>query len=246
MGKIAKIGGIGTNKLKAIYVSAMRGIRKIADAAGFLALMERVGGRNALWVRSLFGIYDSADLVYLDLPWWTFSAVDAISLFLKQRHGSARVYEYGAGASTVWLAKRSAQVDSTEHDRHFASVMEPILKQYPNVTVRVFEPTCATPLSRARSNRKGLTDKAFDDYVVSIDQVDGLFDVIVIDGRSRVACLNRAKSALAPGGIIVFDNSNRREYRDGIENSGLQETVYRGLAPALPYPSQTSILRGSN
>lgn len=228
--------------MKMVYVKAMKVARRIADRTGFLSLLEVSNKRGALWVRSLFGIYDSADLVQLDLPWWTFSAIDAVEMFLTERQGRARVYEYGAGASTVWLAKRCAEVNSVEHVDSFASAMAPIFSRYANIELRIVEPTAATEASRARSNRKGYQLKAFDDYAASIEALTGDFDLIVIDGRARLACLNSAVLKLAPRGIIVFDNSDRREYRKGIEASNLRETVYRGSAPALPYPSQTSIL----
>lgn len=228
--------------MKAIYIGTVRAARKIADHCGLLARLERSNNRSVLWVRSLFGIYDSADLVRLDMPWWTFSAIDALEVFLSSRNGSARVYEFGAGASTIWLAKRSRSVDSVEHDAPFAQSMDSMFGAYPNITLRVVEPTAVAHSTKARSNRKGYTESSFDHYVSSIDQVEGTFDLIVIDGRARVSCLARSVSRLSPGGIILFDNSNRLEYREAINSCGLQERVTRGLAPALPFPSQTSIL----
>ena len=102
-----------------------------------------------------------------------------------------------------------------------------------------------SPSSYAGSKRKGHERRSFDRYVNAIDELDGLFDMIVIDGRSRIYCLERSLARLAPGGIIVFDNSDRIEYRHDIAKSGMNETALRGLAPCLPYRSQTSILRGN-
>ncbi|MHB9402809.1 O-methyltransferase [Mesorhizobium sp. RSR380A] len=228
--------------MKNTYVSAVRFARKIADCCGLLASLERSNIRGLLWIRSLFGIYDSADLVRLDMPWWTFSAIDAVDIFLASRNRSARVYEFGAGASTVWLAKRSASINSVEHDAPFARTMDSMFGAYPNIAVRVVEPTATSTSTKARSNRKGYTESSFDHYVSSIDQVEGTFDLIVIDGRARVSCLAKSVSRLSPGGMILFDNSNRLEYREAINSCGLQERVMRGLAPALPFPSQTSLL----
>ncbi|ESY15632.1 MULTISPECIES: class I SAM-dependent methyltransferase [unclassified Mesorhizobium] len=228
--------------MKNAYVSAVRFARKIADRCGLLASLERSNNRSALWIRSLFGIYDSTDLVRLDVPWWTFSAIDAVEIFLASRNRRARVYEFGAGASTIWLAKRSGSVVSVEHDATFAQSMGSMFGVYPNITVRVVEPTAAANSTKARSNRKGYTESSFDHYVSSIDQVEGTFDLIVIDGRARVSCLAKSVGRLSPRGMILFDNSNRLEYREAINSCGLQERVMRGLAPALPFPSQTSLL----
>ncbi|ESY70030.1 hypothetical protein X742_06810 [Mesorhizobium sp. LNHC232B00] len=176
------------------------------------------------------------------MPWWTFSAIDVVDIFLASRGHKARVYEFGAGASTIWLAKRSGSVDSVEHDAPFAQTMSHMFEAYPNITVRVVEPTVASVSSKARSNRKGYRESSFDQYVSSIDRVEGTFDLIVIDGRARVSCLAKSVSRLSPNGMVLFDNSNRAEYREAINSCGLQERVTRGLAPALPFPSQTSIL----
>jgi predicted O-methyltransferase YrrM len=83
----------------------------------------------------------------------------------------------------------------------------------------------------------------FGDYVASIDEIGGSFDLIVIDGRARAACLRQAIPHLAEDGLIVFDNSNRARYAEAILTSGLRATRYRGLAPCLPYQSETTVLR---
>ncbi len=233
--------------MKRAYVKAVRGARRVADGCGLLAELEKSDRRSMQWLRSLFGIYDSADLVHLDVPWWTYRAIDEVGLFLDARHGRARVFEYGAGASTVWLSRRCVEVHSVEHDAGFARMMAGIFDRHANISVRVVEPVALTGGSAdeawARSNRKGYTDRAFDAYVSSIDDVEGAFDLIVIDGRARVACLRHALPRLAAGGVILFDNSDRREYRSGIEACGLHETILRGMAPALPMPGQTSLLK---
>ncbi|TWH02335.1 methyltransferase family protein [Ochrobactrum sp. J50] len=228
--------------MKTVYVKTLKVLRGWASNVGLLRWLERSSSRRMLWVRSLFAIYDSKDLTHLDLPWWTFAAISETEAFLNSRGNTARVYEYGAGASTVWLAKRAASVRSVEHDRPFAEDMAPLFKLYENIEVRVIEATAVSSRTQSKSNRKGYAEKAFDDYVSSIDDVDEIFDLIVIDGRARIYCLDKAISKLKPDGIILFDNSDRKEYRKAIEMSGLNELKLRGSAPALPFPSQTSLL----
>jgi len=43
------------------------------------------------------------DLVNLDIPWWTYGAIDAVQQHLESLKGRARLFEFGSGASTVWL-----------------------------------------------------------------------------------------------------------------------------------------------
>lgn len=225
----------------------MRAVRVVADKIGLLQALERSPSRKALWVRSLFGIYDSQDLIHLDLPWWTFPAIDEVESRLKRIKGGARVFEYGAGASTMWLAKRCLSVASVEHDIVFARMMQPVFATSGRIRLEMIPPGPATgSAGEARSKRKGHEYLSFDAYVNAIDQYEGSFDLIVIDGRARTACLARALPRLAPAGMILFDNSDREEYRHAIDKCGLTETVYNGLAPALPMRSRTSILAREN
>ncbi|UUZ59992.1 hypothetical protein LP418_02945 [Nocardioides sp. B-3] len=133
---------------------------------------------------------------------------------------------------------------SVEHHAGWAAQLSPRLPD--NVTLRVVEPVeTATPVvGSAKPGHAGLD---FVDYVCAIDDVAGDFDVIVIDGRAREACLSAAVERLSPEGIIVFDNVDRRRYVDAIETLGdrVDVTMTRGLTPALPYPTRTALLRSS-
>lgn len=233
---------------KGLYVRGVRGIRQGARAVGVLGWWDHKAhqGRFWCWSRSLLAVYDLPDLVMLDVPWWTFEAADTVREYLGS-HPGARVFEWGSGASTVWLSKRAGSVVAIEHDAAWAA---DVLRLAPaNAQVRLVPPSradaSATPVLSAKSGFEGLD---FTDYVSAIDQASGLFDLIVIDGRAREACLPHAVRHLAPGGLIVFDNVDRSRYRDAItaEVPPLKVRWTRGLTPCLPYPTRTALLTTSN
>ena len=93
------------------------------------------------------------------------------------------------------------------------------------------------------STKPGWREHSFRRYVHAIDDADGQFDVIVIDGRARPACLDHAAPRLARDGIIVFDNSRRAPYQAAIARSGLRAQEYAGLTACLPYPDATTLLQ---
>jgi hypothetical protein len=166
--------------VKKYYVNGIRTVRRVLAVTGILGLLDRWAARSrtGLWFRSLFSIYDLADLLPYDVPWWTFKA------------------------------------SSGAHDE-------------------------------ALSEKDGFEGLDFSTYVAAVDQTSGPFDLIVVDGRARGACFERAISRLAPEGILVFDNVDRQRYRDAIAASPVPVDVEwtRGLTPALPYPTRTALVR---
>jgi hypothetical protein len=235
-------GGRVLLRAKAAYAAAARGAGRALTRLGALpATAPDRSHRLRHWTVSLTRAHDSLGLAELDVPWWTYGAVDAVEAWLAARWRPVRVFEYGSGASTLWLARRVDQVHSVEHDAAFAAVLVPALAPFPAVALRVVPPVASTTpaVPSAKEGQQGLDFAA---YVAAIDDVPGEFDLVVIDGRARAACLRRAVPRLAPGGVIVFDNSRRRRYRPAIDSCGLVETRYRGLTPTLPYPEETSVL----
>ena len=231
--------------LKAGYVGGFRLARRCASRLGLLAALEsRREKRWCVYLRSLFSIYDVADLLALDLPWWSYAAIDRVEAFLLKCARKASVFEYGAGASTAWLARRAGRVISVEHDREFAASVIELLKDFGNVSLWCRAPGKANPGDThfASSRRRGYEGFDFSEYVRAIEEAHGPFDVIVIDGRARAACLSVAVHHLTNGGIIVFDNSNRSEYAAALGACRLARETYRDWAPALPFKSETSIL----
>jgi hypothetical protein len=193
------------------------------------------------WLQSLPHIYDSVALTRIDVPWWSYRAIDVVETWLATRATLARVFEFGTGASTVWLAQRSGELHSVEHDIGFATSFAPSLQQFDNVTLHVVPPVPSSD-PRTPSHVEAWSGHDFTSYVSTIAEVGGEFDLVVVDGRARPSCLEQAVHVLAPGGMVVFDNSRRRRYRAAIEASGLHEQALRGLTPTLPYPEQTSLL----
>lgn len=230
--------------LKSLYVTGMRGVRQGARRVGVLEWWDRAAQKNRLgcWSRSLFAVYDLPDLVMLDVPWWTFDAANAVEEFLAARP-HARVFEWGSGASTVWLAKRAASVVAIEHDATWAADVRKVAP--PNAEVKLVPaPRVDNGIAPVLSNKSGFAGLDFTDYVHAIDNEGGLFDLIVIDGRAREACLPAAMQHLDPQGMIVFDNVDRSRYRDAItaEGTRLQVQWTRGLTPCLPYPTRTALI----
>ena len=228
--------------MRRAWVSLARAVRRVVLALG-VDLGRRPGdGRLRIWLVSLLGVYDVRALTALDVPWWTFAAADEVERFLAARP-AARVFEWGAGASSVWLASRAGSVTSVEHDAAWADEIEPLLPG--NVTLRRVPAPAAAGPDAVRSSRRGERHRDFRAYVAAIDDEDGAFDLVVVDGRAREACLARAVRRVAPGGLVVLDNVDRARYRRAMaEHAGdLRVRVTRGLTPALPYPTRTALLR---
>lgn len=227
--------------LKKSYVGAVRVAAKASSAIGLLSVLERRrDARTMLWIRSLFSIYDLDDLVHLDLAWWTFEAMEVVEDFLGDRPG-ARVFEYGSGASTIWLSRRGARVTSVEHDQDWGERMVERTRADGNIGIRIVPPVRSTA-PRFPSGVAAWRGYDFEQYVGAIDQEPGVFDLIVVDGRCRAACLERAASRLAEGGLLLFDNSNRQRYRKALASSSMRRVATRGLVPGLPYPDETTLL----
>lgn len=236
----------GSALAKRSYVGAMRVVRGALRPTGLLdrPVPDRAH-RTRHWLRSLTAIHDVDALIALGVPWWTYGAIDEVESFLLARE-HPRVFEFGSGASTVWLAQRAAHVTSVEHDSAWCAVLRTRLTGYDNVVVRLVPPDPEPdPTGAFVSDKPGYRGRTFRAYVECIRDSDDVFDLIVIDGRARPACLREATSRLAAGGMIVFDNAGRSRYREAIEEAGLRVTEHRGLVPSLPVPDVTSLLRGA-
>lgn len=152
------------------------------------------------------------------LPWMNYAAIAFLDDFLTEH---ARVFEWGMGGSTVFWQARAQDVISVEHDvGWFEAAQESLATAHqtskmPNMILE--EPDNEANADFA-SGAKQYQGKSFERYVRSIDQfAENTFDVIVVDGRARMACLRQAPSRLAPNGVIVLDNSDYTRYQPELE-----------------------------
>lgn len=230
-------------RAKSAYSAVARGIGKVLTAARLLPVTPPPRSQRVRhWLVSLSRVHDSLGIADLGVPWWTYRAMDAVEAWIDARPAPVRVFEWGSGASTLWLADRVDEIVTVEHHPEFSRLIRPVLALRTNVTfLEVPAPPTQSP--RIDSQKAGSEDHDFYDYIHAIDDQVGSFDLIVIDGRSREACLGIAVERLEPDGLIVFDNSHRARYRAAIAGSGLAEQTFSGLTPTLPYPDRTSLLR---
>ena len=227
----------------------MRVLRATARGTGVLDWLDEEFRRRPVSVtghlRSLMAIHDVDDMVRLDVPWWTYGVTAVVERHLDGLGGRGRVFEYGSGASTVWLARRATRVYSVEHNAGFVAVVRRLLVDAglaDRAEVLEVAPVQADH-PHVPSGRRGEEGRDYAGYVSAIDHVGGGFDLVVVDGRARTACLDAARSRLAPGGIVLFDDSQRRRYAAGLAGCGLRVERFHGWAPAMPYTRESAVLR---
>ena len=60
------------------------------------------------------------------------------------------------------------------------------------------------------------------------------YEIIVIDGRDRVNCIKHSLKALKVNGVIILDDSERREYIKGrryLMKNGFNNIDFWGISP---------------
>ena len=184
---------------------------------------------------------------YRTLPEIALQIISFLDLFISK---DMRVFEWGAGGSTVFFAERSAEVISVEHDRKWHELVDKAL------TYRGFNGGCdlrhvsydkvlTINSDQFQSSQPMYKGKTFEQYVTAIDEfADEYFDIVFVDGRARSACVTRATPKIKPGGLLVVDNTERAEYQRALKLAGWHRSDAIGPAPYLPLQQlvQTTVL----
>ena len=169
------------------------------------------------WRRSL---REGASSVADEQPWITFEAMDYLAHNLKK---DDRVFEFGGGGSTLFFLNRVAEVVTVEHNREWFEVLKKIAAQKNASSWKgsfvpgepgnlVVSPDPAEPAHYASADEpsKGMNYRS---YASNIDTFpDGYFTCVVVDGRSRPACMVHSLPKIRKGGWLVLDNSDRDYY----------------------------------
>jgi len=154
------------------------------------------------------------------IPWITYAAIDFLDSVVKPEWN---VFEWGSGNSTLWWSGKVSSVLASESSREW---QEEVSKKMPPNAKVLFGGTVQEYLDIYRH--------------ASVEK----FDVVVIDGDHRNECAKIACDKLAPGGIIVFDNSDMMVHDEGMKfltDKGLYRMDFWGLIPSYLYKNCTSV-----
>ena len=160
------------------------------------------------------------------IPWITYSAIAFLENRVSPTH---RVFEFGAGMSTLWWAGRCHSVHSVEHDHAWVAQLQSLLPT--NAKVKHQD------LEYAGQYCRSATAQATP------------FDIILVDGRDRVNCAIFSINALSDKGVIVWDDTNRQRYQPGLrylEAKGFKRIDFEGLKPCVVEGSVTSVFYRDN
>ena len=192
------------------------------------------------------------------LPWFTFGAIEFLNQIIW---AEASVFEYGAGYSTLWWQCVVNSVISVDHDPQWLLELQPKLQKHAlvelvqeNATVpEIAKPLISRFMARPRRTiwnyetakviRRGLEDEQFYGYAARILEYKKCFDFVVIDGMARRLCAEFAVNCVSEKGVIILDNSNRRDYDaafDILNEAGFKQIPFWGLVPGANFLTCTS------
>jgi hypothetical protein len=151
-------------------------------------------------------------------PWFTYPAIRFLGDRVKQEWS---VLEFGTGMGTLWWASRVREVVAVEHDA-----------------------TWAAKVSAQCNAHVLLADGSSSDAYVRPALENGPYDVVIVDGLHRNACLASAPELLTATGVIVLDDAQRQEYQPAVAAlcaRGFRELELHGPQPVSKHPGCTAI-----
>lgn len=156
-------------------------------------------------------------------PWLARCAVEALDRILKPDMVGL---EWSCGSSTLWYLERLSSLYSIEHDAHYYNTLQEYISNnvIPNLASRwkgqLVLPGTSVNLTTHPFSTEDY-DKMYGEYVRhALTLPFQVFDFIVVDGRSRSACLKLIVDHVLlkqEGGILVLDNAERQHYAKAIK-----------------------------
>lgn len=166
------------------------------------------------------------------IPWWTYPAIDWIAAAVASHW---RVFEWGAGYSTLWWAGQSAWVRAVDHSADWVRTLADQLPAHATVVHRSEQAGYLAALDEAAADLRAEEGSG---------RPWGGFDAIVVDGEHRVQCLAAAPAHLAPKGIVIVDNADSPDLMAplaDLERKGFFRIDFYGLIPGFVYKNCTSV-----
>ncbi len=125
------------------------------------------------------------------IPWYAYNGTDYLRDYCSQ-NPNLTIFEYGLGQSTLWWAARAHSVTVVEHDSRWIDC--PAYQNLPkNVTLHHYQYNSGYEEAPLLGKNK--------------------YDIIVIDGMNRPACIPYAIKALKKGGLLIWDDSHYKRYQ---------------------------------
>ena len=134
------------------------------------------------------------------------------------------MFEYGSGASTAFFAGLIDSVISCEYDKEWYDF---VLKTAPHNAKIIY-----------------IAEDEDGDYCRTIHTTDLTFDLILIDGRDRLNCIEQSIDRLTDRGVILLDDTHRPAYQVGFEalhKRGFRSLTFEGLKPLAKKMHSTTI-----
>ena len=164
------------------------------------------------------------------LPWMPYSTILKLHSIVEK---DFNILETGCGGSSLFFLQRCKTLTSLEHNEKWFLELEKYLSvsNYRNRWQLEF-----------RNLKESSYTSPYLDFIKN--QEDETFDLISIDGRLRNECLKFAPYKVKKNGFILLDNSDRYEYREGIEflnKFGWKRKDYEGICYFHEYDSKSTI-----
>lgn len=183
------------------------------------------------------GLYQIQETLHPERPWFSHAAAAVCRARLRK---DSSVFEWGSGRSTLWLSQRVRRLVSIEHDPVWFRRVTEALRAAEGCTVDYR----LVPLDHPLEAPTHPTYDPVPAYVSAIDRCgDATFDLCLIDGHYRQACVSAAVPHIREGGLLLIDNTNWLPLREwGVPPSwklihrssyGEQETaIWRKKSPS--------------
>lgn len=199
---------------------------EITDLQKVLLSFESQGYlRDIGWINS-YNHKRPLDAEMNPVPWVTYSYIHFIQDRLTKQ---MNILEYGSGASTLYYADRVKSVVAVEHDTPW---YEEVKNKLPDNVTLIFQEL--------------IYGEQYSKKAQSLAQT---FDIIIVDGRDRVNCCINAIQALTQDGVIVLDDSERKQYwpaHEFLTNNGFKKVDFWGIAPSIFFNKCTTIFYKKN
>lgn len=173
-----------------------------------------------------FKLKQSIDKNGKPIPWFSYPFIDFLTFRLTK---DLYLFEFGSGNSTLFFADKVKTVISIEHNGEW---YQKVNKTRPANVKLIFTKTDLSV-----------------DYLEYLSKLKEEIDIIIIDGLHRIECLKLSVEKLSERGVIILDDSERSEYKEGIEfvlQKGFRKIDFWGIAPGYLYRKSTTLFYKDN